>query len=101
MKRVPILISEHGVVLVSVFHKETDHLEDCWSWDVTPPAYKDGATQLIAEIADECSAAFLMALMDAALAKLVKHDAEYGTAFADKARAALAKPSTSIEGEGK
>lgn len=89
MKRVPILISEHGIALLSVFEKKTDDLEDCWSWDVTPPAYKGAATRLVEILHDEACAAFWIELAEAVHAELIAHDKDCGTKFADRSLAAL------------
>lgn len=92
MKRYPILISEHGIALLSVFNKEHDDLEDCWSWGVEPPAYKNAAAQIVSILHDEACAAFWIEMMSAVYAELKSHDQECKTAFAEKALASMTAP---------
>jgi hypothetical protein len=89
--RVPIVISESGIALVTLFNKPHDNLDDMWAleWisEEVHTHYKRSAAQMIGALGDRWTPAFLMALRDQITATLAEHDAKYGTAFAARAPA--------------
>ena len=85
IRRKPILLNEHTVALITLFKKDHDDLEDCWSYDaISEWYYKDkdsAARQFVEQLEDHWSPAFMMSLRDQITRKLVEHDEKYGTSF--------------------
>lgn len=84
--RQPILLGESTVMLIQLFHVKTHNLSDCWAWDYIDAlsTIENAAAQLIAQLEDHWSPAFLMALRKAITEKLRQHDSECGTEFASR-----------------
>ena len=82
-KRFPIVLNSHTVMLIQLF-TATDKLTDLWAWDYYDPIKEVGtaAEQLLDQLEDYWSPAFMMALRDATIRKLVEHDKQCGTNFA-------------------
>jgi hypothetical protein len=85
--RYPILISEHCVALIQLFIKPHDRLDDIWTYDYIggDAKYRQefAAEELIRQLEDQYSPAFLMALRRACTKKLKEDDERYGTKFAE------------------
>lgn len=86
VRRVPIVLSEHAILLVTLFRKRHDHIDDLWAWDwlmeEVHTHYKKSSQQVIDAMDGHWSPAFLMALRDRITEALAAHDKEFGTAFA-------------------
>jgi hypothetical protein len=87
IERRPFLISEHTVMLVTLFHKPHDMLADIWMHDYLPPldAGAKAAKQLVEQLEDRWSPHFLMELRKAISEKLAECDRDRGgrTKFAE------------------
>lgn len=87
VRRYPIMLNEHCIALLSLFIKSHDHLDDLWVIDYGHEVVHDtprrAAQELVSRLEDQWTPAFMMALRDEIIAKLVKHDWEFGTNFAD------------------
>ncbi len=84
IKRTPILLNHHTVMLIQLFHAR-DSLRDSWTWDHYGDPREDNrvaAEQLIAQLENHCSPDFLMKLRDVITQTLRQHDTERGTQFA-------------------
>jgi hypothetical protein len=88
IERVPILINEHTVALLTLYTKDYDKLDDVWAWDYcnAHETAQSASKQFLAALEDHWSPAFLMALRDEITTKLRKHDEECGTKFAEMIR---------------
>lgn len=86
VRRVPIVLGGHAVMLLTLFSKRHDHLDDIWAWDwlleEANTGYKKSAQQTLDAMEGHWSPAFLMALRDRITETLAAHDKEYGTAWA-------------------
>lgn len=83
--RFPIILNKHSVAVIHVFTRH-DCIEDMWMSDCIHNDQhewqKQGATQMIEQLGDYWTPAFLMALREAITKKLKEYDAECGTLFA-------------------
>ena len=88
LTRTPIVLGEHTIALITLFHLPHDHLEDIWLMDYLDHIKNvdHAASQFIDQLEDRWSPRFLMALRDKITATLAKHDSQYGTAFAAKVK---------------
>lgn len=86
VRRVPIILSNHSIALLTLFRMPHDKLDDLWAWDWLREEchnqHKRSAKQMIDAMDDHWTPAFLMALRDRITEKLAEHDQEYGTKFA-------------------
>lgn len=86
IKRVPVVIGEHTIALLTLFNKPFDHIEDMWALDwIQEEAHTHhprSAKALVAAFEDRWSPAFFMALRDEITNALARHDKQYGTQFA-------------------
>ncbi len=83
VRRLPILLNEHEVALITVFTKQYDDLEDSWSWNMLTgeQTSETAAKQFVAALAEHASPAFWISFR-AEITKLLKrHDVECGTKF--------------------
>lgn len=86
VRRVPIVLSEHAVMLLTLFRKRTDLIADLWAWDwlmeEVHTGHKKSSQQVLDAMEGHWSPAFLMALRDRITETLVAHDKECGTSWA-------------------
>lgn len=88
VRRVSIVLSEHAIMLMTLFKKRHDNLDDLWAWDWLSEeihtGYKKSSQQVIDAMEGHWCPAFLMALRDRITETLAEHDKRFGTAFAAK-----------------
>lgn len=86
VKRVPIVVSEHTIAMLTLFNKPFDSLDDLWAheWiaEEAHQHHKRSAAALVASFEGRWSPAFFMALRAAITDALQEHDVKYGTSFA-------------------
>lgn len=84
VRRTPIVLTPHTVMLVQLFTMKEDNLSDMWSWGQTDPweDQKAAAEQFLEQLEDQWTPAFLISLRRAITDKLAKQDEKYGTKFA-------------------
>jgi hypothetical protein len=84
-RRFPIVLDNNTIMLIRLFTGVT-HLEDLWLYDEAPPLNTPdvAAKQLISQLEDHWTPAFLMALRDEITKKLKEHDKQYKTKFAGR-----------------
>ena len=89
-KRVPIVVSEHAIALVTLFKLPHDHIEDMWALDWTREEghnhHQRSARTMIDALEDYWSPKFLMALRREITRRLEDHDNDYGTEFANQTK---------------
>ncbi|HDQ04857.1 MAG TPA: hypothetical protein ENN23_09945 [Deltaproteobacteria bacterium] len=87
VKRFPIILNKHAVAVIHVFTRH-DCIEDMWMSDCGHNNQRElqqqGAVQMIEQLEDEWTPAFLVALRDAITKILAEHDVEFGTLFAQQ-----------------
>ena len=80
VKRVPIILSSHGVALLTLFKLPHANLDDLWAWDWLAEECQTGhvrsAKQFIDAMEGHWSPAFLKALRDQITSTLEQHDKE-------------------------
>lgn len=87
MIRTPIYINPHAIVLLTIYEKETDDIEDVWAWcaengmDTAEHAAKQFVDQLCE--GGNCSASLLMAIRKELLRELLRNDVEFGSTHAN------------------
>jgi hypothetical protein len=83
--RFPIILNNHTVMVIHLFTRH-DCFEDMWMHDCIHNESRrwqeQGAEQLIEQLQDHWTPAFLMKLGEVITKKLKEHDAECGTSFA-------------------
>ncbi len=88
VERVPILISEHAIVLLTIFELKHDNLRDLWSWDFlqTWGTPERAAQQFVAQLTEggHYTPALLMELRAKLLDVLKRDDAVFGSDHATK-----------------
>lgn len=89
--REPIQINDSTVILISLFHRDCTTLENmCISEDCPAKMsqsinrHEKAAKQLIAQLENHWSPAFMMALRDEIDNELQQHDEKYKTHFSNK-----------------
>lgn len=89
-KRFPILLDTQTILLLQLFHRKDNVLNDLWVQnmdgyeEVSLGNYKKSAEQLLDQLEDHWTPAFLMYLRDSITDRLKEHDNKYGTKFATR-----------------
>ena len=87
-RRYPIIITDHCIALLELFIKPHDHLDDVWSYDYLEEEISNepqfAADEFVRRLENHWTPAFMMALRKAITNKLIEHDQEFGTNFADR-----------------
>ncbi len=88
LTRTPIMLGEHTVAVITLFHLPNDRLEDIWLYEYVHAmrSVEHAAKQFIASLEDHWSPAFLMALRKQITQTLAEHDKECGTNFATETK---------------
>ena len=83
-ERHPIILSKNTAIVIHVYTR-LDRICDMWMYDDDMPYFCDNeiaAKQLIDQLEDHWTPAFLLVLRDRITETLKEHDKEYGTKFA-------------------
>lgn len=90
VRRMPIILSEHAIALLTLFRKPHDCLDDLWAFDwlhqEVHDSHRKSAKQFIDAMDGHWCPAFLMSLRDQIDLTLAEHDREYGTNCANRAK---------------
>jgi len=84
VKRFPIILNNHAIAVIHIFTRH-DCLEDLWMSDCfhgNIGIQEQAAQQMIDQLQDWWTPAFLMELRRAITKELKKHDNQFGTKFA-------------------
>jgi len=84
VKRFPIILNNHSIAVIHIFTRH-DCLEDLWMSDCfhrNIGIQEQAAQQMIDQLQDWWTPAFLVALRGAITKELKKHDNQFGTKFA-------------------
>jgi hypothetical protein len=86
-ERHPIVLNTQTIMLIQMFHRSENVLEDLWVTnvdgyeEVARGQFKESAKQLIEQLEGNCAPAFFIALRNEITKLLKSHDKKYKTKF--------------------